>query len=150
MTTIKTSSGESIECDQLPLALDELLSTIIAADVVLDPLTGEDAEIDPAKFVPEAQKYVKDLFTLKTKPNTEFVNSGMIGETLYWIFQSTPKLGMDLYIFVVRNAPVTEIVCGERSATYYDKASGMNRDCLLSPAQAALLEYCTTDLSELT
>lgn len=146
MTTLRLRTGGSIEIENLPVDPDALTRAVMEADVVLDPLDGDEAEVDPACFVEEARSYLKELFRTKNAPPPPtFAEAGRIGEAVYWIYRAEFREESPLYVFVVRILPVTEVFGAEQSASYRDPSTGAVVDRVLTPAQAALLDFCLQD-----
>jgi hypothetical protein len=149
MTTLRLRNGGNIDVEALPADPDDLTRAVMDADVVLDPLDGEEGEVDPACFLDEIGSYLRELLKTKNAPApATFLEAGRIGETVYWIFAATLREETPLYAFVVRNIPVTEVFGAEQSASYLDPATGVVVDRVLTPAQAALLDFCLHEDAE--
>ncbi|MCB2156930.1 hypothetical protein KQI84_18795 [bacterium] len=145
MAQLRTKEGQVIDLGTLPEDENDLVEAVLEVDVVLDDLAEDEAQIAEETFVEDLQSYMSDVFSLRKPPEVTFADKGMIGDTAYWVFESTPVEELPLYLFVIRNRMISEIVCGERSAFYVDQDSGTMYDRLLTPAQAALLEFVSTD-----
>jgi len=143
MTIVGLRGGGELDTHGLPEDPDELTRAVLDADVVLDPLDEEEAAVDPARFHEEIQLYLKDLLkTKKAPPPPDFVEAGRLGDAAYWIYSADLREGGGLYVFVVRDLPITEVFAAEKSASYVDAAAGGKVvDRVLTPAQAALLDY---------
>lgn len=140
MTQVTLKDRSPIDTDSFPADPDELLGTIARLDVVFEPFGPAEAEVDPGCFREEIEDYLKKSFKLKRPPTARFEDGGTIGEVAYWVFSAEPA-GEAVYAIMIRNICVSEVVCAEREAETGE--SGERHG--LTPAQAALFEYCTTD-----
>jgi hypothetical protein len=152
MATLAATDGSTIDTDSLPSSwCDELIETVAALDPVFDPLEEEDAEVDPGVFQDELISYARGLFGLKGKapdPPVFFKDRGRIGHTAYWVFETAAADGDTLYLFLLRKGAVTEIACGEKLIDYTSRGGeGPILTVDLTPAQGALLEFCTMDFA---
>ncbi len=152
MASLATSDGRVIDTDELPNEWsDELVEQVVALDPVFDPLEEEDSEVDPGVFLDELISYAKGLFGMRSKapdPPVFFKDRGRIGHTAYWVYETTGKEGDTLYLFLLRKGAVTEIACGEKIIEYASESvDGEVLTAELSPAQGALLEFCTMDFA---
>ncbi|MDK2970843.1 MAG: hypothetical protein PWP23_598 [Candidatus Sumerlaeota bacterium] len=138
-TTVMTRGGEEIAIDEWQGDTDETLAAVLGVDVLLDPLEPEEKGIDPHVFSDEMAAYVKDTLKLKAAPEVVFEEKGMIGEVAYWVFSSTPKGESPVYAMLVRNECVSELIC----VPVEMELDGEQKS--LSPAQAALWDYCVTE-----
>lgn len=147
MAEIRTKDGAFLETDSLPNDADLLTREILAREFILGPMPAEEAEVDPGTFVPELQDYAREMFRLKKniEPVVEFRTAGRIGSVSYWVFASEPAPDHPVHLFVVRNDYVTEFVCSDRAVTYREPETDTLHNRILTPEQAAVLEFCTTD-----
>ena len=152
MAILAATGGKTIDTDELPNTWwDELIEKVVGLDPVFDPLEEEDADVDPGVFLDELISYARGLFGLKSKapdPPVFFRDRGRIGHAAYWVFETTGSDGDALYLFLLRKGAVTEIACGEKVIEYATKGGeGPIKEAELTPAQGALLEFCTMDFA---
>ena len=150
MAVVNLESGDTLDTSAIPVSdADETIACVAGLPVQLAPLEGLDAEADPADFLPEIESYYREIFRLgKKKPvaPVTFRIAGRIEDTAYWIFSTDSPRGESLYVLVVRRGPSTEMFSAEQNASWRDAATGEIQDRVLSPAQAALLDYAAPDL----
>jgi hypothetical protein len=152
MACLKERSGNIVDTTDFPTEwCDELVELVAALDPVLDPLPPEELEVDPGVFREELISYARGVFGLRKgapAPALDFREQGRIEHTSYWIFETRDGDGDSLYLFVLRKGAVTEMGCAEQVVEYVPTSGNPPLErVVLTPAQAALLEFCTMDFA---